>query len=85
MLISQDTNGRKKIKESARGVRGAAVRGVPLHQDKSPVLKSTGAMAPIQECGFELVLQLPYSPDLAPMDYYLCLYEGGDLMMSLLL
>lgn len=33
-----------------------------FHQDNTPALKSTAA---IQECGFELVWHLPYSPDLA--------------------
>ena len=28
-------------------------------------------MAAINECGFELLEHLPYSPDLAPLDYYL--------------
>ena len=32
---------------------------------------STVAMAAIQKCGFQLVVDPPYSPDLASSDYYL--------------
>ena len=31
---------------------------------------SAVAMAAIRECGFELLSQPPYSPDLAPSDYH---------------
>ena len=38
-----------------------------FHQDNTPAQKSVVAMA----AGFELVDHLPYSPDLAPSDYFL--------------
>lgn len=44
---------------------------VLFHQDNAPVHTSTIAMAKIHELGFELVPHAPYSPDLAPCDYYL--------------
>ena len=43
------------------------MKGVVFHQDNTPAQKSVVAMA----AGFELVDHLPYSPDLAPSDYFL--------------
>jgi len=43
---------------------------VLLHQDNAPAHTSAMAMAVIRECGFELLSQPPYSPDLAPSDYH---------------
>lgn len=54
--------------------RGKLTRGVLFHQDNAPVHKSTIAMATIREQGFELLQHPPYSPDLAPSDYYLFSY-----------
>ena len=59
---------REKIKSLRRG---KLARGVLFHQDNAPAHKSTVAMAAINECGFELLEHPPYSPDLAPSDYYL--------------
>ena len=42
-----------------------------IHQDSAPAYRSTVAMAAIQKYGFQLVKDPPYSPDLAPSDYYL--------------
>ena len=46
-------------------------KGVLFHQDNAPAHKSVVAMVAVRDCGFELVDHLPYSPDLAPSDYYL--------------
>ena len=46
-------------------------KGVLFHQDNAPAHKSLVAMPAIRDCGFELVDHPPYSPDLAPSDYYL--------------
>ena len=50
---------------------GKLTRGVLFHQDNAPAHRSTVAMAAIQKCGFQLVEDPPYSPDLAPSDHYL--------------
>ena len=55
------------IKEKRRGKLAA---GVLLH-DNAPVHKSRVAQAAKRECKFEQLNHLPYSPDLAPSDYYL--------------
>lgn len=59
---------REAIKEKRRGKLRA---GVLFHQDNAPAHKAAVAMAVIQEMGFELVEHPPYSPDLAPSDFYL--------------
>jgi len=58
---------RSAIKEKRRGKLS---HGVLLHQDNVPAHTSAVAMAAIRECGFELLSQPPYSPDLAPSDYH---------------
>jgi len=45
---------------------------VLLHQDDAPAHTSAVAVAAIRECGFELLSQPRYSPDLAPSDYTTC-------------
>ena len=47
------------------------MKGVPFHQVNAPAQKSVVAMATARDCGFELVDHPPYSPDLAPSDYFL--------------
>ena len=42
-----------------------------FHQDNAPAHKSAVALTAIHDCGFPLVENPPYSPDLAPSDYYL--------------
>ncbi|XP_077156041.1 histone-lysine N-methyltransferase SETMAR-like [Ranitomeya variabilis] len=59
---------REAIKEKRRGKLQA---GVLFHQDNAPSHKAAVAMATIQEAGFELVEHPPYSPDLAPSDFFL--------------
>ena len=47
------------------------MKGVLFHQDNAPTHKSVFPMAAVRDCGFELVDHPPYSPDLAPSDYFL--------------
>ena len=59
---------RQAIKEKRRG---KLARGVLLLHDNAPVHKAKVAQDAIQACGFEQLPHPPYSPDLAPSDYYL--------------
>ena len=59
---------RVAIKEKRRGKLAA---GVLLLHDNAPVNKSRVAQAAIRECKFKQLNHAPYSPDLAPSDYYL--------------
>ena len=59
---------RVAIKEKRREKLAA---GVLLLHDNAPVHKSRVAQAAIHECKFEQLNHPPYSPDLAPSDYYL--------------
>ena len=43
---------------------------VLFHQDSAPCHKSLATMAELNELSFELIPHPPYSPDLAPGDYY---------------
>ena len=43
---------------------------IPFHQDNAPCHKSLKTMAKLYELGFELLPHSPYSPDLAPSDYW---------------
>ena len=58
---------RSAIKEKRREKLS---HGVLLHQDNAPAHTSAVTMAAIRECGFKLLSQPPYSPDLAPSDYH---------------
>ena len=59
---------RESIKEKRRGkIR----RGILLQQDNAPVHSSKVAMQSVRDCGFELLPHPPYSPDLAPSDFFL--------------
>ena len=51
--------------------RGKLAAGVLLLHDNAPVHKSRVAQAAIHKCKFEQLNHPPYSPDLAPNDYYL--------------
>lgn len=51
--------------------RGKMTGGVLLLHDNAPPHKSDTAQAAINACGFEQLDHPPYSPDLAPCDYYL--------------
>jgi len=46
-------------------------RGVLFHQENAPAHRSAQALAAIQNAVFELLHHPPYSPDLAPSDFYL--------------
>ena len=59
---------RDTIKEKRRGMLR---RGVHLIHDNAPVHTVAVAKAAVKECGFEEIEHPPYSPDLAPSDYYL--------------
>ena len=58
--------------------RGKLSRGVIFHQDSPPAHKSVVAIAASRDCGFKL-LHPPYSPDLAPSDFYLFPRLKNDL------
>lgn len=59
---------RDKIKEKRRGKLS---KGVLFLQDNAPAHKSHVVMQKIRDLGLELLEHPPYSPDLAPSDYYL--------------
>lgn len=59
---------RKAIKEKRHGL---LARKVLLLHDNAPSHKSLLAQGAIKECGFEQLHHPPYSPDLAPSDYFL--------------
>ena len=62
---------RRLRQEIVRKRRGKLTRGVLLLQDNAPAHTSQVAMAAATECGFEVLPHPPYSPDLAPSDFYL--------------
>jgi transposase len=53
---------------------------VLFHQDNAPCHKSIVTMAKLHELGFKLLPHPPYSPDLAPSDYYL--FAGLKKMLA---
>ena len=59
---------REAIKEKRRGKLSA---GVLLLHDNAPVHMSAKSQAAIRQCGFQQLNHPPYSPDLAPSDYFL--------------
>ena len=59
---------RESIKEKRRG---KLAKGVLLLHDNAPAHTARVAQAAIRNCGFEQLSHPPYSPDLAPSDYYL--------------
>ncbi|CAG4977612.1 unnamed protein product [Parnassius apollo] len=62
----------RRLPEDIKEKRRSKLRaGVLFHQDNAPAHKAAVAMAAIQETGFELLEHPPYSPDLAPSDFYL--------------
>ena len=62
---------RRLRQEIVRKRRGKLTRGVLLLQDNAPAHTSQVVMAAATECGFEVLPHPPYSPDLAPSDFYL--------------
>ena len=62
----------KELRNSIRQKRrGMLTRGVLLLHDNAPVHKSRIAQAAIRDCGYVQLDHPPYSPDLAPSDYFL--------------
>lgn len=62
----------RNLREAIKGKRrGKLTAGVLLLHDNAPVHKARVAKAAVRECGFEEITHPPYSPDLAPSDYYL--------------
>uniref|UniRef100_A0A8D2KSQ6 Tc1-like transposase DDE domain-containing protein n=1 Tax=Varanus komodoensis TaxID=61221 RepID=A0A8D2KSQ6_VARKO len=61
-------NLREAMKEKRRG---KLTTGVLLLQDNAPIHMAHVWKAAVQDCGFEEINHPPYSPDLAPSDYYL--------------
>ena len=59
---------REAIKEKRQGMLS---HGVRLLHDNALVHTAAVAKAAVKECGFEEIEHPPYSPDLAPYDYYL--------------
>ena len=62
----------KQLRETIKKNRRGKLRsGVVMSQDNAPCHTCRVAMAAAKECGFEILPHPPYSPDLAPTDYYL--------------
>ena len=59
---------RENIKQKRHGKLSA---GVLLLHDNTPTHKSHTSQAAIRKCGFVELNHRPYSPDLAPSDYFL--------------
>ena len=59
----------REILKSKR--RGKLQKGVLLLQDNAPVHTANIATKAAHDCGFEVLPHPPYSPDLAPSDFYL--------------
>jgi histone-lysine N-methyltransferase SETMAR len=57
--------------------RGKLSRGVRLLHTNAPVHTSVAAKAAVQCCGFQELNHPPYSPDLAPSDYFSFKIEFG--------
>nr|CAD45368.1 transposase [Bythograea thermydron] len=61
-----------RLRDSIRQKRrGKLTRGILLLHDNTPVRKARRAQAALRDCGFEQLNHPPYSPDLAPSDYFL--------------
>ena len=50
--------------------RGKLTPGVLLFQDNAPAHTSQVAMTAATECGIQILPHPPYSPDMAPSDFY---------------
>lgn len=62
----------KKLRVAIREKRrGKLASEVLLHHDNAPAHSSKVGVAALGECGFEPIRYPPYSPDLAPSDYFL--------------
>ena len=62
----------RRLRECVKKTRRGLLRkGVWLLQDNAPPHTSQIAIAAADQCGYRLLPHPPYSPDLAPSDYYL--------------
>ena len=52
--------------------RGHQSKGIILHHDNARPRTAAQTVQTINNLGWELLPHLPYSPDLAPSDFYLC-------------
>ena len=62
---------RRLRQEIVKKRRGRLIRGVLLMQDNAPAHTFQAAMATATKCSFAVLPHSPYSPDLAPSDFYL--------------
>lgn len=61
-----------RLREAIKQKRhGKLSKGVIMLQDNAPPHRAHVATSAMEQCGFELLPHAPYSPDLAPSDYYL--------------
>jgi histone-lysine N-methyltransferase SETMAR len=61
-----------KLDDKIRKKRpGLQKRKISFHQDNAPAQKSILAMGKLRDLHYELLEHPPYSPDLAPFDFYL--------------
>ena len=61
----------RRLHQEIRKRQGKLTRGVLLLQDNALGHMSQVAMTAATECGFEILLHPPYSPDMDPSDFYL--------------
>jgi len=62
----------RELREALKSKRrGKLRRGVLLLHDNAPAHTAGVATSVAAECGYELLPHPPYSPDLAPSDFYL--------------
>ena len=67
----------RQLKEALKTKRrGKLLHGVLLLQDNAPAHTASIATSAATECGYELLQHSPYSPDLAPSDFYLDVIEA---------
>ena len=62
---------RRLCHKIARKRQGKLTRGILLLQDNSPAHTMQVAMTAATECGFEILPHPPYSPYMAPSDFFL--------------
>ena len=62
---------RRLHQKIAKNGSGKLTRGVLLLQDNAPAYTSQVVMTAATECGLEVLPHPPYSPDMAPSDFYM--------------
>ena len=74
----------RKLREAIlKKRRGKIGRGIWLQEDNAPVHTCSTAMEAAAKCGFKLLPHPPYSPDLAPSDYWLFSNLNKEITWSL--